>query len=289
MQSELHTLFTLAHCLSVKPREKGRFFVEAFPEYAEMLGFDWVDRVRISSGKRQLISEQLEAFNLGAHLNRLEKMNIEVVTILEDRYPPMLRHIYAPPLLLYYKGDWELTKGQLLGVVGSRRHSNYGKEAVQSIIPKIASHNIGIVSGLARGIDTLAHKITVKQGGTTIAVIGTGIHHYYPTENRSLQKYIAQDHLLISEYPPQTKADKHHFPDRNRIISGLSRGVLVVEAKQRSGSLITANRALEEGRDVFAIPGAIDNAYSTGTNNLIKLGAIPVTQADDILSQWELY
>lgn len=209
------------------------------------------------------------------------------LSIFDKAYPLELKTIYNPPVLLFYQGNLDLLTKPKLAVVGSRDCSEMGVQSVKKIITELGNHFV-IVSGLARGIDTAAHVTGLKNGGATIAVIGCGLNVYYPKENKRLQDYIAQNHLLLSEYLPDEQPLKFHFPERNRIIAGLSQGVLVVEAKMRSGSLITCERALEEGRDVYAIPGNILDGRSDGCLHLIKEGAVCTTTGLDILSQYQL-
>ena len=209
-----------------------------------------------------------------------------MVSILDQSYPEYLKHIYNPPALLFYQGDLTLLNQKLLAIVGSRLTSSYGEKALTILLPELITNGITTVSGLAKGIDRLVHEKTIELGGRTIAIIGTGLDQFYPFENEKLQKEIAKNHLLISEYPLGTKPLKQHFPMRNRIIAGLSLGTLVIEAKYRSGSLITANIALQEGREVFAVPGNITNPYSEGTNDLILHGAKCVLTADHILEEF---
>lgn len=206
-------------------------------------------------------------------------------SILDQVYPEELKAIYNPPVLLFYQGALELLEKPKLAVVGARKSSQAGSETVKKLLAEL-NQNFVIVSGLARGIDTAAHMATLKQGGKTIAVVGNGLSQYYPKENRPLQDYISKNHLILSEYGPDSSPKRHHFPERNRIIAGLSLGVLVVEAKIRSGSLITCERALEEGRDVFAVPGNILDGNSEGCHHLIKEGAKCVTTGLDILSEY---
>ncbi|MGT2947933.1 DNA-processing protein DprA [Streptococcus devriesei] len=209
------------------------------------------------------------------------------LSILDKEYPLELKNIYNPPVLLFYQGDLELMSRPKLAVVGSRNVSKIGVDSVKKIIQELDNRFV-IVSGLARGADTAAHLASLKNGGATIAVIGTGLDICYPKENRQLQNYIAKNHLLLSEYEPRSQPLKYHFPERNRIIAGLSRGVVVAEAKTRSGSLITCERALEEGRDVFAVPGNILDGQSDGCHHLIQEGAKCVTSGIDILSEYGL-
>lgn len=212
--------------------------------------------------------------------------DIEVISLFDKEYPPMLKEIYQPPWVLYAKGNLSLLdKEPKLAVVGSRQATQYGKNAIKLIFPGLIERGVLIVSGLALGVDALAHEYAIKNGGNTIAVIAGGLYHIYPKENRSLALEMMHSQLILSEYPPDTKPQRWHFPSRNRIISGLSRGTFVIEAKRKSGSLITANYAINEGRDVFSLPGSIFNPYSIGTNDLIQLGAKLVTKAEDILEE----
>ncbi len=212
---------------------------------------------------------------------------ITAITYFDSRYPKILKEIYQPPWVLYAKGDLSLLNVEKkLAIVGSRLATNYSQKVMEKIIPELIKDNITIVSGLATGVDALAHKLTIANGGKTIAVIAGGLFHIYPKENILLASEMMKKHLVISEYPPLTKPNRWQFPMRNRIISGLCNGTLIIEAKRKSGSLITANYALNEGRDVFAVPGSILSPFSIGTNELIKAGAKPVITANDILEEW---
>ncbi|MGY3725061.1 DNA processing protein [Granulicatella balaenopterae] len=208
---------------------------------------------------------------------------ITIITIDDERYPERLRQIYQPPLALFCRGNLALLKTLSIGMVGSRWHSDYGEFCLKKLMYELKGSKVTIISGLAKGIDGISHKYALKYGLQTIAVIGTGLNVYYPKENACLQRSIEQKGLVISEYPLNSRPLKFHFPYRNRIIAGLSHGVCVVEARMRSGSLITANLALQENRQVFAIPGNITNIYSEGTNQLIQAGALCTTKAQDIL------
>lgn len=211
---------------------------------------------------------------------------IQAISILNNDYPYLLKEIYDPPMVLYAKGDVQLLKHRsLLSVVGTRYPSNNGKESLKKIINPLINNGWIIVSGLAYGIDILSHQQAVLQTGKTVAVLGSGFHHIYPKEHIGFAKVLASDHLMISEYPPDRKPAKWQFPARNRIISGLSRGTLIIEAKERSGSLITGDQALNQGREVFAVPGSIIEPRSVGTNRLIQQGAKLTTCAQDILDE----
>lgn len=207
-------------------------------------------------------------------------------SILDEIYPWDLSEIYNPPALLFYQGNIDLLELPKVAVVGSRDSSKLGNQSVQKIIKELNNELI-IVSGLARGIDTAAHMAALQNGGRTIAVIGTGLDVFYPKANKKLQSYIGKNHLILSEYGPGEQPLKFHFPERNRIIAGLCRGVIVAEAKMRSGSLITCERAMEEGRDVFAIPGSILDGKSDGCHHLIQEGAKCIMSGSDVLSEFD--
>lgn len=207
-------------------------------------------------------------------------------SILDEIYPWDLSEIYNPPSLLFYQGNIDLLELPKVAVVGSRDSSKLGNQSVQKIIKELNNELI-IVSGLARGIDTAAHMAALQNGGRTIAVIGTGLDVFYPKANKKLQSYIGKNHLVLSEYGPGEQPLKFHFPERNRIIAGLCRGVIVAEAKMRSGSLITCERAMEEGRDVFAIPGSILDGKSDGCHHLIQEGAKCIMSGSDVLSEFD--
>ncbi|MGZ4161678.1 MAG: DNA-processing protein DprA [Neobacillus sp.] len=214
---------------------------------------------------------------------------IAVISIFDKEYPNVLKEIYQPPWALFAKGNLALLDNEpKLAVVGSRQATQYGKNAIRLIFPGLIDKGVLIVSGLAKGIDALAHENAIKNNGKTIAVIAGGFYHIYPKENMNLALEMMKTQLILSEYPPDTMPLRWHFPARNRIISGLSTGTLIIEAKRRSGSLITANYAVNEGRDVFSLPGSIFNPYSIGANELIQQGAKLVTSAEDILEEFRL-
>ena len=215
----------------------------------------------------------------------LESQQIQLISFWDDDYPSLLREIHDPPALLYLRGT--LPKNDCFAIVGSRRATSAGLTLTRNLAYTLAQHQLCIVSGLARGVDSAAHRGALDAKGATIAVLGCGIDRVYPPENSKLFHEIQQHNAIITEYPPETPPLAGHFPGRNRIISGLSRGVLIVEAAEKSGSLITGDFALEQGRELFAIPGAVQNPNSRGTNRLLKEGAQLVTEASDILqSLW---
>jgi len=207
----------------------------------------------------------------------------EIVLWTDERYPSLLREIPDAPALLYARGDVELLRNPAVGVVGTRNCTQQGRRAAAALAGSLAASGITIVSGMARGVDTAAHNAALELPGGTIAVLGTGIDVAYPSENRALYHRIADNGLILSEFSPGTPPEARHFPIRNRIISGLSLGVLVIEAAPGSGSLITARNALEQNRAVYAVGGGIGEAQSLGCQELIRQGALPVFSHEDIL------
>jgi DNA processing protein len=208
-----------------------------------------------------------------------------LVTIGDPRYPPALREIFDPPILLFVRGQVELLQSMMLGVVGTRRPTPYGIAAAERLAGDLAHAGLIIVSGMARGIDTAAHKGALASGGNTAAVLGCGADVIYPSENRKLAGEIVAKGLIVSEFPMGAVAFPQNFPIRNRIISGMSVGVLVVEGAQYSGSAITAKLAMDQGREVFAVPGNITSKLSWGPNLLIKQGARLVQEWNDVVSE----
>ena len=236
----------------------------------------------------EAILEVKTKINPDREWEKLEKLGIKVMTIREKEYPKLLKEIYSPPALLYIKGNLPENLDFTLAVVGTRKITTYGQQITPEIVKDLARANLIIVSGLALGIDALAHQSCLEAGGKTIAVLGSGLDLIYPVANRQLADKIIENGAIISEYPLGTQPLKQHFPARNRIISGSSLGTLVIEGDRDSGSLITARCALEQNREVFAVPGSVYNQASVGPNNLIKMGAKPVTAAHDVLEALNL-
>ncbi len=223
-------------------------------------------------------------------LAELTEFNIQAISLDDEDYPNLLREIYDPPPVIYYRGKWPINK-ICLAIVGTRKMSSYGQAVVKKLVPALAKQQIVTVSGLALGVDSLVHQETIAAGGNTIAVLGSGLdqENLYPASNRYLvDKIVDSDGLVISEYPPGTPPLPQHFPRRNRLIAGLAQGTLVIEGDIDSGSLITAKCALEQNREVMAVPGSIFAPGSSGTNQLIKQGAKPITQLEDILECLQL-
>ncbi len=219
----------------------------------------------------------------------LEKHNIKFISILDDNYPSLLRSIYDPPPFLFYRGNLQKDDfRRTLAIVGTRKASNYGKLMTRKIGEKLCVAGFTIVSGLAFGIDTIAHLSALDCGGRTLAILGTGCEQIYPPGNRELADRIIENGALISEFIPGRKSERWNFPTRNRIISGISLGSLIIEGTKKSGALLTAKFALDQNRDIFALPGDIDKPEAEGPNYLIKLGAKIVTCTNDILEEYDL-
>lgn len=252
---------------------------------------------------RQPASALSQVPGIGAHLSRairqweeveyaeefrlIKKLGLKILTIFDQEYPANLKEIYDPPTVLYTLGSLIPEDKPALAVVGSRRASRYGLQAAHNLAAQLAERGFTVVSGLARGIDTQAHRGALDGGGRTLAVLGSGLGNIYPTENQKLAEEISHSGAVISEFPVRAVPDRQNFPLRNRVVSGLSLGTLVVEAAERSGALITARMAMEQGRVVMAVPGRIDSFSARGTNALIRDGAKMVSGIDDILEEFE--
>ena len=213
-------------------------------------------------------------------IRRLDQDNIGYITYEHELYPPLLKEIYDFPYILYYRGNLSILSEKMLGVVGSRKASGYTKKALEKILPEL--ENIAVVSGLAYGADEAAHRIAVEHNMKTIGVLAFGHHTHYPKTTADIRRKMEQDHITISEYPPDTPINKWQFVARNRIIAGAAQGVLVTEAEEKSGSLITLEMALDENRNGYCLPGNITSPLSAGTNLRIQEGASAVTAASDI-------
>lgn len=218
-------------------------------------------------------------------LKKADQAGVAIVTQKDSSYPDLLENIHDPPPLLYVKGNLELLNGRCVGMVGARAATTYGKRIALDFARRLSLQGVTVVSGLALGIDTAAHQGALQGTGDTIGVLGCGVDVIYPRQNKSLYESIASKGAVISEYPFGTKPDAFRFPARNRIISGLSQGIIVIEAARKSGSLITADFALEQGREVFAIPGRVDSAKSEGTHRLLQNGATLVHTVSDIMEE----
>lgn len=218
-------------------------------------------------------------------LEKIKKEHVSIITIFDNNYPNKLKNIKNPPYILYAKGEISSFEGILIAVVGSRKATNYGKWVTEKLTKELAEMGVIIVSGFANGLDTIAHKTAIKYNTKTVAVLGSGIDIIYPKKNRNIYNEVISNGMIITEQTFGMSPLASNFPNRNRIISGLCEGVLIVEAKEKSGTLITASHAAEQGREVFAVPGNIDSIYSKGTNKLIKDGAKITTNINDICEE----
>lgn len=249
------------------------------------------ERIYGISNIRQDIKEKI-IHNRNKHyleklFNKIEKDKIKVVTIYDDNYPNGLKYIDDRPRVLFVKGNILKDDKLSIGIVGSRKATAYGKWACEKFTRELINMGVTIVSGLASGIDAVAHRVALDNGGRTIGILGNGIDIIYPKRNLSLYQEMESKGAIISEFPMGTPPLAYNFPQRNRIISGISLGIIVIEAQEKSGSLITAHHALEQGKDVFALPGNINSIFSSGTNKLIKDGAKPLLEIEDILEEFQ--
>jgi DNA processing protein len=238
-------------------------------------------------GAKALI-ERRAKIDLAREWERIEKASASILTLGDDTYPRLLREIPSPPPVIYVKGEIQPEDETAIGVVGTRRVTRYGREMTRRLSSGLASAGVVIVSGLARGVDGIAHTEALEAGGRTLAVLGSGVDQIYPPEHRKLSEQVIENGALISEFPIGTKPDARNFPIRNRLISGLSVGVLVVEAPRKSGALITSTFAADQGRTVFAVPGSALSSASEGTHQLLRDGAVLTADVDDVLQELNL-
>lgn len=246
----------------------------------ELLKISWLNKNNINSILHEDVRQKVIL-----HIEYMNKNEINIIPILDYRYPKILKNIYDPPLYLYVKGNDSIFNNMSIGIVGCRECTEYGKNAAKYFAYNLSKKGMVIISGLAKGIDSFSHIGALEANEKTVAIVGNGLDYIYPKENTFLEnEIINKGGAIVSEYCIGTKPNKYNFPARNRIISGMSTGIIVIEAKRKSGTLITVDFALEQGRDVFVIPGNINSENSIGTNELIKQGAIPVTKYEDIVN-----
>ncbi len=266
-----------------------RNLMSAFEEYLDIFKLDEFQlrkyfNIDDTEYKKILNSKNL---TLNKEIENLKKNKVKVLSLKSKNYPEELKNISQPPVFLYYRGDISLLENRRIGVVGTRKATAYGRITCEKMTEDLIDNGITTVSGLALGIDSICHKRTLEKSGKTIAVVGSGLDIIYPKENRILWEQIEKYGLIISEYPLGTEPIGYNFPMRNRIIVGLSRGILVIESQKKGGSLITAELALEEGREVFAVPGDIFSPSSEGCNNLIKNSQAKLTtDVKDIIIEY---
>ncbi|MBC2120714.1 DNA-processing protein DprA [Listeria marthii] len=275
-----NTWLKIASCKSISAKKRAVIWQKLTElEQWEMPSETFADAFFKADKKAQVLTEIETAGNFFYE-------DITLVWILDDHYPALLREIYEAPPILFCKGNIDLLQKQAIAIVGTRQMSEYGRKACRKIASELSEHQLTIVSGMAIGIDTTAHKAALQKDGATIAVLGSGVNNIYPLKNQLLANDIARDGLLLSEYLPDEEARRWKFPERNRIISGLSIGTVIIEAAERSGSLITADMALEQNRQVFAVPGNIFIDTWKGTNYLIQEGAKLVMNANNIIEEF---
>ena len=277
----LHSVKGLGHRSLIKIKE----------EFGSYQGFLQLNRAQLRkfSLSATMLDEIIalrKRFDPLPFLEQMERRDIGVTAIEEHGYPQALRNISNPPVILYYRGRMGEVDKLSLAVVGCRAATPYGKHVARNLGQALAQHQVNVVSGMARGIDREAHLGALEGQGLTIGVLGNGIDVIYPRENKALYEQMVGECLIISEFPPGTHPEPRNFPMRNRLISGLAQGVVVVEARLKSGALITADFALEQGKDVFAVPGPISSPASAGTNKLLQQGAIMYTEISDIIQEY---
>jgi DNA processing protein len=248
---------------------------------------DWVEAKGIGPQLAEKIHPRLREADVAGELKRAEKAGAQIITRADEAYPTALTEIHDPPLALYVKGTLEAGDIHAIAMVGSRRCTHYGTQSADRLAFQLAKQGYTVVSGLARGIDAAAHQGALKGGGRTLAVMGTGIDQVYPDEHAVLAERIIDQGALITEFPVGFNPTRQSFPQRNRVISGLSKAILVVEASRGSGAMMTVDFATEQGRTVMAVPGRIDNPSASGCNDLIKNGAKLVSDVDDITEEFE--
>ena len=276
---------------------KIRILLSKFKSVEKILSADFNSLITIN-GINANLAKRIQRINdlrkkIGSlvisEVEKLEKLNAHIITIWDKEYPALLKKIYDPPIMFYYKGNFKENDSYSVAVVGTRIPTNYGKVQAERFSAELSEQKITITSGLARGIDSIAHKTALRRNGRTIAVIGSGLDIIYPPENRNLFHEIEENGIIISEYKLGTKPDAPNFPKRNRIISGLSLGSLIVETGIKGGAMQTAAFALDQNREVFAVPGNLSVKQSEGTNLLIQKGEAKLVRfADDILVELEL-
>ncbi len=223
--------------------------------------------------------------DLSAQLAQVSQVGAQVITLVDADYPPLLRQIADPPPALYVRGSLNAEDVRALAIIGTRRATTYGRDVTNALVRGLVAAGVTIISGLAFGVDAYAHRAALDHDGRTLAIMGCGIDRIYPQEHADIARRIARQGALVTEFPVGSKAQQHHFPQRNRVMSGMALGVLVIEASEKSGTFITVNAALEQGREVFAVPGGIFSPASSGTNRLIQEGAKLITRVDDILEE----
>jgi|GEM_PF-2632560 len=248
---------------------------------------DWTALGVLPSKAVLLVQGLADKELLNQELDLLQKYNISYISLADKKYPALLKETYAPPAVIYWQGIWHDFTAKTLAIVGARKSNAYAKLCADMIVPEMVEQGWHIVSGGALGADAFAHEATLRANGITIAVLGSGLLHWYPSQNASLFHKIKEQGMLMSIFPLRTQPLQGNFPARNRVIAGIAQGCLLLQAEEKSGALITAKYALEYGRDVFAVPGPIHDSLSYGSHHLIKQGATLVSCGQDILQTYD--
>lgn len=285
MNEEENFLLKLHLCqVSLKNELRVAHYIMAYKRCPTKKEFESL--LDLENERKEQLWDQVNSEDIASRAE-FELSQAKVLTILDKRYPSQLQEIYDPPVVLFYRGNIALLNANnFLGVVGARNCSMYAFYTIRRLLPPVIKKDVVIVSGLAKGVDGYAHRICLDNKGKAIAILGNGLDVFYPECNHYLQDALSHKGLLLTEYPSGTHPLKYHFPLRNRIIAGLCQSLLVVEAKQRSGSLITANLALQNDRNVLAIPGRLSDPNSVGCNELIAAGAKAVLSSEDIMEEF---
>lgn len=287
MNREQYSILTLSLVFEIGPR-RFQSLMEYFGTAEAVLNASEADLKNVEDINSDIACKIRRAGRTDDAAHEIElaqKLGVRIITCIDPQYPETLKNLYDWPQVIYVKGEIKLKDSWSVAVVGTRRPTNYGTNVASKFGRELAQHDITTVSGLARGIDTEVHKATVKAGGRTMAVLGNGLNRHYPPENRQLEDKIMHQGALISEFPLNCAPDKQNFPRRNRLISGLALATVVVEADIKSGALITAKCSLDQGKDVFAVPGPIFSKYSQGSHYLIKSGARLVENVGEIIDE----
>ena len=280
-------LYKLIYCEGLGIVGKWRLLHFAMKFDYTDFNIDEVIKITNTSGNKGVLKESWQT--LTTEWLQEKRNTQKSISFFSERYPESLKNIAQPPLALFYEGNIDFLEYPSIAMVGARLATPYASQVLYQLIPKLVLENLVIVSGLAKGVDRLSHELAILAGGKTIGVIGCGLDRCYPKEVSDLFQEMKQKQLVLSEYPLGTPIKKHHFPMRNRIIAGLTQGTCVIEAKERSGSLITAQLALDNGKEVFAIPGEILSGQSSGCHRLIQDGAKCVYRMEDILEELPQY
>ena len=280
-------LYKLIYCEGLGIVGKWRLLHFAMKFDYTDFNIDEVIKITNTSGNKGVLKESWQT--LTTEWLQEKRNTQKSISFFSERYPESLKNIAQPPLALFYEGNIDFLEYPSIAMVGARLATPYASQVLYQFIPKLVLENLVIVSGLAKGVDRLSHELAILAGGKTIGVIGCGLDRCYPKEVSDLFQEMKQKQLVLSEYPLGTPIKKHHFPMRNRIIAGLTQGTCVIEAKERSGSLITAQLALDNGKEVFAIPGEILSGQSSGCHRLIQDGAKCVYRMEDILEELPQY